>query len=286
MGVELTDALDVAAGVVAAMAIVGDKRLDEGAGVADVDAVVEVVAIAEGETAAAGVAEVVAVDGAAGVAEVVAVDATLDEIEEVAALSVDLMGVDAGVEADEARPSTDVAGLAAAAGPAEELAVLVDAPAVEAEDVTADAVAAPVVASGTIAGLEGESELGAVETDVVLEAPEVGLDAVAGSVAFTLVAAGAVVVEEEAPELTNVDVTGSITSIKELERVLVDDDAETTPLLDVNAGSAPALSLHRAQRRVNVESAEKDEEDPCHPRPKHFSRLYSRPFQCLAVLRD
>ncbi len=177
-GVEVVDALDVVAGVVAAVVAEpvvpdpidnrptgGDNRVDGGAGVDGV------VAVAAGETAA-GVTEVAEVDAVA----------TLDDVEGVAALSVDFVAVDA----DDRMARTDVTGLAA----------------------------------------------------------------------FTLVTAVAVVVDEDASVLTNCDVTGSITSIKALETVLpdVDAEAEATPLVEVNAGSALALSLHRAQRRVSTKA--------------------------------
>ena len=109
------------------------------------------------------------------------------------------------------------------AGRAEELAAGVDAFEAEGADVTAAAVVGLVVAS----------------------------EPTAGSAAFT-VAAVAVVVEEDPPAPTNCDVTGSIASIKELESVLTEVDADpvTATRLDVNAVWASALLLHRAQRSV------------------------------------
>ena len=172
------------------------------AGAVEEDAVVT---IAEGDTAAAGVAEVAKVDAVTGLAVVGEVPA---------------LNVDSAADAEDTAPSADVTGLAAAAGPVEEVAVWVDALEVEPRGVTTDAVAASAVAFGTTAGVV------------------------------------AVAVDGDALEMTHCDVTGSIASIKELERMLVDvdGDAETAPSLDVNAGCAPALSLHRAQRRVSTKA--------------------------------
>ena len=239
-GVELVDTLDVVAGIVVVAAVepVGpdpidnrpagaDNRPDEGPGVADGDGVVAVVTIAEGDTAAAGVAEVAEVDAVTGLAVVGEVPA---------------LNVDSAADAEDTAPSADVTGLAAAAGAVEEDAVVTIA-----EGDTAAAGVAEVAEVDAVTGLAVVGEVPALNVDSAADAEDTapsadvtGLAAAAGAVeenAVVTIAEGDTAAAGVA-EVVEVDAVTGLAVVGEVPALNVDPAADRETITDVTTAAA------------------------------------------------